>query len=182
MNRCRNLAYYAFFSLPLTGILMQFVTEGLVISTFERLIISVTFCIAATAVLAGIVKVWKAAYEKSQPLRSATSLLLEHWWAIFVLAGGILIAIDFLKQHSQIGYLGALLWLIALVNITWRVVCTVFDKMMLFLKPKRINTFVYPKPQFTAWMGPACPMCDAPFGKTCIDGQGRPRARHNARK
>lgn len=161
---------------------MQFVSEGLVISTFERLVMSLTCCIAAAAVLAGMVKFWKAAYEKSQPLRSATSLLIGNWWAIFVLAGGILIAIDFPREDSQIGYLGALLWFIALVNITWRVVCTVFDKMMFFLKPKRMDTFAYPKPQFAAWMGPVCPMCDAPFEKPCINGRGQPRARHNARQ
>ena len=177
-RHCRNFPYYIVFSLPLGGTLMEFVSEGLVIPKFERVVLWLTCWMAAAAVLAGMVKAWKTAYENSQLLRSATSLLYGNWAASFMLAGGILIAIDFLIEDTKIGYLGALLWFIALINT----IRMVFDKMMSVGKPKRMTTFAYPKPRFTTWMGPVCPMCNAPFEKPCIDGQGLPRARHNARK
>lgn len=177
-RHCKNLAYYAVFSLPLAWALAQFVSEGLVISKLERLAMELACWIVAAVALAGMVKAWKAAYEKSQSLRSATSLLIGNWVAIFMLAGGIFIATDFLKDDTHIGYLGVLLWFIAVINI----IRMFFDKMMPVVKPKHMATFTYPKPRFTTWMGPVCPMCNAPFEKPCIDGQGLPRARHNARK
>ena len=175
---CRNLAYYVVFSLPLAGVLMEFVSQGLAIPTFERVVLSLTCWIVAAVALAGMIKAWKAAYEKSQVLRSATSLLIGNWVAIFMLAGGIFIAIDFLKEDTHIGYLGALLWFIAVI----KTIGMFFDKIMPVVKPKHMATFAYPKPRFTTWMGPVCPICNAPFEKPCIDGQGLPRAHHNARK
>ena len=177
-RHCKKLAYYVVFSLPLAGILMQFLSQGLAIPTFERVVLSLTCCIAAAAVLAGMLKVWKAAYESSQLFRSAMLRLNRNWVAIFILAGGILIAIDFLMEDSHAGYLCALLWFIALINI----IGMFFDKMMPVVKPKHMANFAYPKPRFTTWMAPVCPMCNAPFEKPCIDGQGMPRAPHNARK
>ena len=178
---CRNLAYYVVFSLPLAWVLAQFVSEGLVISKLERLAMELACWIVAAVALAGMVKVWKTAYENSQLFRSATLQLDGNWWAIFVLVGGILITTDFLPEDTQIGYLGVLLCFIG-GNIIWNVTCMVFDLMMPVVKSKHIATSAYPKPPFTTWMGPVCPMCNAPFAKPCIDGQGRPRARHNARK
>ena len=179
---CRNLATCVVISLPLAGILMGFASEGLVISNFERLVMWLACWIIAAVALAGMVKAWKAAYENSQFLRSAMSLLDRNWVVIFMFGGGILIAIDFLKEDTHIGYLGAMLWLIVVINIIWKVICMTFEKIMFFFKPKRMAAFAYPKPQLRASTGPVCPMCNAPFGKSCIDGRGQPRARHNARQ
>ena len=70
-RHCRNLPYYIVFSLPLAGTLMEFVSEGLVISKWERLAMELACWIVAALTLAGMVKVWKAAYENSQLFRSA---------------------------------------------------------------------------------------------------------------
>lgn len=133
-EHCSNLAFYVVFSSPLAGTLISFISEGLVISTFEHLVMWLACWTVAAATLAGIIKAWKSAYGKSQLFRSAMLRLNRNWWALFVPVGGILIAIDFLIEDTHAGELGAFLCFVAVINITGKVLEKIDNKIGLTRK------------------------------------------------